>query len=91
MIIIFRFNSEEWLSELLRNKQGKDDVKAEQFRVLGNDRFSKKDYTGCYYYYTKSLCYANTGSVCYGLALANRSALLYELRDYEVYIISPLN
>lgn len=55
-----------------------------QMRTVGNEHFVKKDYRDCYFYYCKSLCYANQGSENYGLALANRSALLYELGDLEV-------
>lgn len=68
----------------MKTQRGKSDAKAEEFRVLGNQFYAKRDYHNCYYFYTKSLCHANQGGLKYGLALANRSALLYELKDIEV-------
>lgn len=75
----------------LKEKEGKDDDKSKELRCLGNDSFAKKEYRSCYYYYTKSLCYAKKGSENYGLALANRSALLYELGDYGVSLVTVKN
>lgn len=80
----YRENSEKWLFNRLLKYEGIDDKKAECQRNLGNKCFAKKDYDESYQFYTKSLCYACRKGVNYGLALANRSALLYELGEFEV-------
>lgn len=66
------------------NKKEKSVKIATDFRSLGNDRFLKKEYLQCYYFYTKSLLYAPLNHESYGLALSNRSAVFYEQEKYNV-------
>lgn len=58
-------------------------------RVIGNKHYIKREYDKCYYHYTKSLCYANIEDESYGLALANRSALFYDMEDYKASSDDP--
>lgn len=71
------------MHERFTNLQIKSKLKAFNLRILGNKFFIQKDYEKCYYYYTKSLCYADIEDESYGLALANRSALFYDIKDYK--------
>lgn len=82
-----RRDSDDWLLKQLEIKLVKSEEKAEHLRILGNEYFKKKDFRNCYYYYTRSLCFARPDCVNYGLALGNRSALLYEMGDYEVIFL----
>lgn len=79
-----RQESEDWLLDRMQRRQEKDEEKSETLRIEGNSHFKKNKYSDSCYYYTKSLCYANRDGVNYGLALANRSAALYYIGDFEV-------
>lgn len=70
----------------LKNKQGKNENKSESLRIKGNSYFQRKEYFDCCHYYTRSLCYAVKNSANYGLALANRSAALFHIGDFEVIL-----
>lgn len=74
---------DNWLSKHTSYQNRKNNQKALDLRNIGNKFFLKKNYNKCYYYYTKSLCYASFKDEDYGIALANRSALFYDQQDYE--------
>lgn len=81
-----RPESEYWVLHQLKKKKEKSEKKSEELRLKGNTHFQRKEYSNCCHYYTKSLCYASRNGVSYGLALANRSAALYYIGDFEVII-----
>lgn len=83
--ICCRQESEEWLLENLKNRHRvKNDKTSEYFRTEGNYAFQRTDYFNSLRCYSRSVRFANRDGVNYGLALANRSATLYYLGDFEV-------
>lgn len=82
--IIFRSPVESWLESQFKSKVKKDDRLSIFFRKEGNKCYARKDLLKSLEFYTKSLCYATPGSREYGLALANRSAVSFEMKEYEV-------
>lgn len=56
---------------------------SEVFRLEGNDFFRSRMYANAIEYYTQSLITSGPHSECYALALANRSAALYNYGYYE--------
>lgn len=62
----------------------KDDGLSTYYRKEGNKCYARKDLVKSLEYYTKSLCCATPNSREYGLALANRSAVSFEMKEYEV-------
>lgn len=75
-----------WLYDLESNssKHKKNVQKSEELRKNGNEAFQNKKYTLSIKYYTLSLQHAPWKSNYFSLAIANRSAALYYLKNYEV-------
>lgn len=67
-----------------KSKIKKDDRLSIFYRKEGNKCYARKDLLKSLEFYTKSLCCATTDSREYGLALANRSAVSFEMKEYEV-------
>lgn len=61
----------------------KSDVRAIEFRNLGNDKFRKANDFEALYLYTISVAFARDESEEKALAYANRSAVLFRIREYE--------
>ncbi|XP_026756125.2 SET and MYND domain-containing protein 4 [Galleria mellonella] len=53
------------------------------YRLLGNQHYGRKENYTALQYYNLSLLYAPIGSVCYSVALSNRSAVFLSLRKYD--------
>ncbi|XP_026809754.1 SET and MYND domain-containing protein 4-like [Rhopalosiphum maidis] len=64
----------------------KNNEKARKIRADANVKFQNRDYTSALYEYNKSVMTAKIDSQDYVLALANRSAALYYLEEYEACI-----
>lgn len=61
----------------------KNNKKSRAVRELGNTNFKNKSYVSALYEYNKSVMTAKIDSPDYALALANRSAALYYLEEYD--------
>lgn len=67
------------IPELLKN-----DEKAVQIRQDGNKFYKEKKYSEALKKYNQSICWATTGSEHLAIGFANRSALYYDMGDYEL-------
>nr|CAI5865838.1 unnamed protein product [Callosobruchus analis] len=74
---------DSWLESHFINKVEKDDKVSIQYRKEGNKYYACKDLVKSLEYYTKSICNATLNGREYSLALANRSAVTFEMREYE--------
>lgn len=74
------------VNKLLQGCQGKDDIKADGIRKQGNNFYVRKAFKESCEYYSKGLSFATYKSELYGTILANRSAALFMLNQYEVSI-----
>ncbi|VEN37449.1 unnamed protein product [Callosobruchus maculatus] len=74
---------DSWLETHFINRIEKDDKTSIQYRKEGNKYYASKDLVKSLEYYTKSICNATVGGREYSLALANRSAVTFEMREYE--------
>ncbi|XP_019867309.1 SET and MYND domain-containing protein 4 [Aethina tumida] len=74
---------ENWLQAQFKNKTLKDDKLSTVYRQEGNKYYARKDRLKSLEFYTKSLCSATPNGKEYGLALANRSAVSFEMGEYE--------
>lgn len=79
-----RSEIENWLQAQFKNKTLKDDKLSTVYRQEGNKYYARKDRLKSLEFYTKSLCSATPNGKEYGLALANRSAVSFEMGEYEV-------
>lgn len=61
----------------------KSNKKASKIRTRANKKFQNKNYVGALVDYNMSVMTANIGSQEYALALANRSAALFYLEEYD--------
>lgn len=77
-----------WLHSVMKNETSnkKNIQKSEELRKQGNKEFQNKKYLASTKFYTLSLQYAPWESEDLPLALANRSAALFYMEKYEVYI-----
>lgn len=65
----------------------KDNAKANQFREIGNTHYRKKtphDLVDALTFYNKCLCFAENGSDLLSIGYANRSAVYFELKLFNV-------
>lgn len=75
----------QWFDNYSKRKINvKNDSESEKYRKLGNEYYIKRDNKESLRYYNKSVIFATYKSKNYGLALANRSAVFFVLKDYEV-------
>ncbi|ENN79834.1 hypothetical protein YQE_03657, partial [Dendroctonus ponderosae] len=74
---------DSWLETQFKNKIGKDDSLSTIYRQEGNKCYAKKDLLKSLEFYTRSLCCATPNGKEYGLALANRSAVSFEMKEFE--------
>ncbi|CAG9864473.1 unnamed protein product [Phyllotreta striolata] len=74
---------DSWLENQFKDKIVKDDRLSLYYRKEGNKCYAQKNLLKSLEFYTKSLCTATPGSKEYGLALANRSAVSFEMKEYE--------
>ncbi|CAH0547824.1 unnamed protein product [Brassicogethes aeneus] len=74
---------ENWLEVQFKTKTLKNDKLSTVYRQEGNKCYARKDRLKSLEFYTKSLCSATTNGKEYGLALANRSAVSFEMGEYE--------
>lgn len=81
---------DSWLENQFKNKAAKDDRLSLYYRKEGNKCYAQKNLLKSLEFYTKSLCTATPGSREYGLALANRSAVTFEMKEYEVSTLNIL-
>jgi SET and MYND domain-containing protein 4 len=64
----------------------KSNTKAEQLRDYGNDFFTNGEFCQALLAYNFSLCFAKTDTEALGLAYANRSAVYFQLQEYQLCI-----
>lgn len=74
-----------WLELQFKNKVKKDNRASVFYRKEGNKCYARKELLKSLEYYTKSICSATPCGREYGLAVANRSAVSFEMREYEVH------
>ncbi|KAJ8964737.1 hypothetical protein NQ314_004668 [Rhamnusium bicolor] len=74
---------DSWLESQFKNKVKKDDHLSTFYRQEGNKCYARKDLLKSLEFYTKSLCCATPSGREYGLALANRSAVSFEMKEFE--------
>ncbi|KAL1516683.1 hypothetical protein ABEB36_000563 [Hypothenemus hampei] len=74
---------ESWLEIKFKTKVQKDDSLSTFYRQEGNKCYARKDLLKSLELYTKSLCFATVNSREYGLALANRSAVSFEMKEFQ--------
>lgn len=65
------------------NESSKSREKAEVARAEGNKLYAERSFFDALVKYNESLCHAIRGSEAVGLALANRSAVYFELKLFE--------
>ncbi|XP_039451251.1 SET and MYND domain-containing protein DDB_G0273589-like [Culex pipiens pallens] len=63
---------------------GKDNAKAVYHRKVGNFAYLEKRFDDALWSYNRSICFAENLSEHLGIGYANRSAIYYELGEYEV-------
>lgn len=78
---------DSWLETQFKNKTGKNDSLSTIYRQEGNKCYAKKDLLKSLEFYTRSLCCATPNGKEYGLALANRSAVSFEMKEFEVSFV----
>jgi len=78
---------DSWLQTQFENKVEKDDTLSTFYRQEGNKCYARKELLKSLELYTKSLCCATPNGQEYGLALANRSAVSFEMREFSVLIL----
>lgn len=61
----------------------KNNKEATKLRNFGNDHFEKNEFFEALLKYNHSLCFAEPGSDCVGLAYANRSAVYFEVKEFD--------
>ena len=61
----------------------KNNVKANEFRLAGNQHYKSRKFFQALVCYNKSLCSAIPGTTDFSIAIANRSAVYMELKEYE--------
>jgi tetratricopeptide (TPR) repeat protein len=59
---------------------------ANKFRLKGNEYYKSLQFDEALICYNKSLCYALPTSIEFALCFANRSAVYFEIQEYEVCI-----
>ncbi|XP_050535720.1 SET and MYND domain-containing protein 4-like [Daktulosphaira vitifoliae] len=59
-------------------------INAQDNRGLGNELFRLKEYLKSLNCYTKSIILSKNNTECYSFALANRSAALFHLKEYQL-------
>ncbi|XP_030763066.1 SET and MYND domain-containing protein 4-like [Sitophilus oryzae] len=74
---------DSWLETQFKNKVKKDNSMSTFYRQEGNKCYARKDLLKSLEFYTKSLCCATPNGREYGLALANRSAVSFEMKEFE--------
>lgn len=74
---------DSWLQTQFENKVEKDDTLSTFYRQEGNKCYARKELLKSLELYTKSLCCATPNGQEYGLALANRSAVSFEMREFS--------
>lgn len=62
----------------------KSNLKANEFRLAGNEAYKSCKFRKALECYNKSLCHAIPGSREFSLAFANRSAVYFELDEFEL-------
>lgn len=62
---------------------GKCNRKSAEVRQVGNRFYLEKNFDEALKKYNESICYAEAGSEHLGTGYANRSAIYYEMREYE--------
>ncbi|XP_044254997.1 SET and MYND domain-containing protein 4-like [Tribolium madens] len=72
-----------WLENQFKNKTVKNNTISALHRREGNNFYAEKNLIKSFDCYTKSLRFAIPYSKEYGLALANRSAVSFELKEYH--------
>lgn len=84
------FAEKIWLKSKIKGdelvKNDKSDEKSGELRTLGNKYFSlkNKDYFKALEFYNQSICYALPKSEQLGIGYANRSAIYFEWKKYEI-------
>lgn len=73
-----------WLGKDFDSRDLKSSAKAMLLKNLGNKEFQKKNYTASIPLYTKSAQYAFADSEDLAIAIANRSAALYYVENFQV-------
>lgn len=68
--------------DLSGNKKSKD--LSTKHRLKGNELYEQKKYFSALCAYNQSLCYAENGSEDLGLAFANRSAVYFEINEFDL-------
>lgn len=84
LLNFFRTPIHSWLESQFKKKTLKNDAISALHRREGNNFYAKKNLVKSLQFYTKSLCFATPHSKESGLALANRSAVLFEMREYQL-------
>lgn len=62
----------------------KNNEKANEFRAIGNQHYQLHEFFEAIINYNKSLCHAQPNSTEFSLAFANRSAVYFEIEEYEI-------
>lgn len=86
LIFVFRNEILRWMETHQSEKQsaGKSLEESKRLRDLGNLKYAKADVKGSLKLYTESIICAPHGSRELFLALGNRSAASFRLRNYKV-------
>lgn len=67
-------------------KSKKNEQIANKFRLIGNESYKSLRFSRALFYYNKSLCHAIPTSEEFALNFANRSAVYFEIEEYEACI-----
>jgi SET and MYND domain-containing protein 4 len=62
----------------------KSSQKAQEFREIGNKYYAAKKFYNAVLNYNKAICYAEEGSLEIGLSYGNRSAVYFEIGEYDL-------
>lgn len=77
---------EEWVNSIISKLTLKNDEEASRLKTLGNHFYSKRNFINALKLYTKALCNAVPNEATYYSIIANRSAVFYMMKYYEVAI-----
>lgn len=77
----------DWIDEIFVSDSIKNDERSKKLRENGNKLYKEKKCNEALEAYTESIVYATPDGNEITLAYANRSAVLYTIKDYEVYTI----
>lgn len=70
----------------VKSAKNKNNSIAKEFRTVGNEHYKSLRFHKALIFYNKSLCHAIPSTIEFALGFANRSAVYFEIEEYEACI-----